>query len=92
MTAFLLIFHRGRKVELVQVACNLLCVPTFLFPVEDITHDNGSFFIHDELVLIIGRTHIAEYCKVIYELSIPSLHFQIGARLDRNVSAIGIVD
>ena len=78
--------------ELVQVVCDLLCVPTFLFPVEDVTHDYGSFFINDEFVFIVGRTHIAEYSKVIDELSIPSLHFQIGARLDRNVSAIRIVD
>ena len=78
--------------ELVQVIRNLLCVPAFLLPVEDITHDYGSFFVHDEFVLIIGRTHISEYCEVTHKLSIPPFYFQIGARLDGYVPTVGIVD
>ena len=60
--------------QLIQVICNLQGVPAFLFPVEDVPHDGGSFFIHDKLVLIIGGTHIAEHGKAVYKFAFSSLY------------------
>ena len=91
-TGGMLVFHRGQDAHLVQTLCNAPNGEPVLVHGEDHLHIFADRFIHDELVFVLRRFHVAVRRERADELTTFLFDFQTASDFHGDVLAVRIVN
>ena len=86
-----LIFHGREYAELIELIRYVLRTDALQLPREDVPHEVGGVFVHDELVLVLWVLLVAIDGKGAEILAALALYFKLRAYLDRNIPAVSFV-
>ena len=88
----MLVFHWGQDAHLVQTLCNAPNGEAVLVHGKDHLHIFADRFIHDELVFVLRRFHVAVRRERADELTALLLDFQTASDFHGDVLAVRIVN
>ena len=91
-TGGMLVFHWGQDAHLVQTLCNAPNGEAVLVHGKDHLHIFADRFIHDELVFVLRRFHVAVRRERADELTALLLDFQTASDFHGDVLAVRIVN
>ena len=91
-TGGMLVFHWGQDAHLVQTLCNAPNGEAVLVHGKDHLHIFADRFIHDELVFVLRRFHVAVRGERTDELTALLLDFQTASDFHGDVLAVRIVN
>ena len=91
-TGGMLVFHWGQNAHLVQTLCNAPNGEAVLVHGKDHLHIFADRFIHDELVFVLRRFHVAVRGERTDELTALLLDFQTASDFHGDVLAVRIVN